>query len=284
MAIKSSVGKKGRNLKADVIEIQNLLNRATRIPYRLLDTDGFVGAKTIERIEFFQREVMGFQFPDGLIDAGGKSWSVPSRYSKGTPTYFSAHFCCFDPPKKPKYSPELDNESTSSAADEIAWGAKVTPAFKQKVIKIAAGLGVSPDYLMACMAFETGGSFSPSIKNAAGSGATGLIQFMPSTAKHLGTTVEALAKMDAVQQLDYVESYFKLIRKPMRTLEDVYMSILYPAAVGKAADSALFTMGKKTYEQNAGFDANKDGIITPAEISVKVRAMYTKGLTKGYKG
>jgi hypothetical protein len=163
-------------------------------------------------------------------------------------------------------------------------GAKVTPAFKKKVVKIATGLGVSPDYLMACMAFETGGTFSPSIKNAAGSGATGLIQFMPSTAKHLGTTVEALAKMDAVQQLDYVESYFKLVRKSIRTLEDVYMSILYPAAVGRAADSSLFTKGKKTYEQNAGFDSNKDGIITPAEISVKVRAMYTKGLTKGYKG
>ena len=62
MAIKSSVGKKGKNVKADVIEVQDLLNRATRIPYRLLDTDGFAGAKTIERIEFFQREVMGFQF------------------------------------------------------------------------------------------------------------------------------------------------------------------------------------------------------------------------------
>lgn len=283
MAIKSSVGKKGKNVKADVLEVQNLLNRAIRIPYRLLDTDGFVGAKTIERIELFQSEVMGFQFPDGLIDAGGKTWSVLSRYSKGTPTYLSTHFYCFDQPKKPKYSVELDNSSTSTTG-EIAWGAKVTPAFKKKVIKIAAGLGVSPDYLMACMAFETGGTFSPSIKNAAGSGATGLIQFMPSTAKHLGTTVEALAKMDAVQQLDYVESYFKLVNKPIRSLEDVYMSILYPAAVGRAADSALFTKGKKTYEQNAGFDSNKDGIITPAEISVKVRAMYTKGLTKGYKG
>jgi hypothetical protein len=283
MAISSSVGKKGKNLKADVFTVQELLNRAVRIPYRLLDADGFIGPKTIERIEFFQHEVMGFQFPDGLIDANGKTWAVLSRYAKGTPGFISTHFYCFDTPKKPKYSVELDTETVSST-DEIAWGAKVTTAFKQKVIKIAANLGVSPDYLMACMAFETGGTFSPSIKNAAGSGATGLIQFMPSTAKHLGTTVEALAKMDAVIQLDYVEKYFKLTNKPIKTLEDVYLSILYPAAVGKDANSALFTKGKKTYEQNSGFDANKDGIITPAEISVKVRAMYNKGLTKTYKG
>ncbi len=178
---------------------------------------------------------------------------------------------------------ELDNEEVSST-DAIAWGAKVTVAFKQKVIQIAARLGVSPDYLMACMAFETSGSFSPSIKNAAGSGATGLIQFMPTTAKGLGTSVEALAAMTAEAQLDYVEKYFKATRKPLRTLEDVYMSILYPAAVGRDPASTLFTSGTKKYEQNAGFDSNKDGIITPAEISVKVRGMYNKGLTKGFKG
>lgn len=283
MAIKSSVGKKGKNIKEDVKEVQDLLNRALRVPYRLLDVDGFAGAKTIERIEFFQSEVVGFQFPDGLIDANGKTWSILSRYRQGIPTYLSTHFHSFDPPRNPRFN-AVSITATSSSNTEIAWGAKVSPAFKQKAIKIANGLGIPPDYLMACMAFETGGTFSPSIKNAAGSGATGLIQFMPSTAKQLGTTVEALAAMSAIEQLDYVERYFKLIRTPIRTLEDVYMSILYPAAVGRDANSTLFEKGKKTYQQNSGFDSNKDGIITPAEISVKVRAMYTKGLTSGYKG
>ena len=32
---------------------------------------------------------------------------------------------------------------------------------------------------MAVMSFETGGTFNPGILNVAGSGATGLIQFMP---------------------------------------------------------------------------------------------------------
>jgi soluble lytic murein transglycosylase-like protein len=35
---------------------------------------------------------------------------------------------------------------------------------------------------MACMAWESGRSFRPDVKNMAGSGATGLIQFMPTTA------------------------------------------------------------------------------------------------------
>jgi hypothetical protein len=50
---------------------------------------------------------------------------------------------------------------------------------------------------MACMAFEKGETFSPCVKNP-GSSATGLIQFMSSTAKSLGTTTNDLCKMSAV--------------------------------------------------------------------------------------
>ncbi|MBB3061912.1 lytic transglycosylase domain-containing protein [Microbulbifer rhizosphaerae] len=145
-------------------------------------------------------------------------------------------------------------------------------------------LGISPDFLMSCMAFETGETFSPSIKNAAGSGATGLIQFMPRTARGLGTTTEELAKMTAEKQLDYVEKYFLPYKGKLKTLEDIYMAILYPVAIGMDPGEALFRRGAKTYEQNSGFDKDEDGVITPAEISVKVRQKYEKGLQQGYLG
>lgn len=48
-----------------------------------------------------------------------------------------------------------------------------------------------------------------SLATVATSGATGLIQFMPATAQGMGTTTAALAAMSAVQQLDYVQRYFK---------------------------------------------------------------------------
>lgn len=172
----------------------------------------------------------------------------------------------------------------SPGGGQVAWGAKVSADFKAKVIQISKELAIKPDFLMACMAFETGETFSPSIKNAAGSGATGLIQFMPSTAQGLGTSTAALAAMTAVDQLDYVKKYFHPYRGRLMTLEDVYMAILYPAAIGKGADSTLFKEGTKAYTQNKGFDANHDGVITPAEVSVKVRAKYTKGMSPGYVG
>ncbi len=167
----------------------------------------------------------------------------------------------------------------AAGSQKIAWGAKVTQEFKTKVIGIANQLGIDPSYLMACMAFETGETFSPSIRNAAGSGATGLIQFMPATARGLGTSTEALAAMTAVAQLDYVKKYFQPYSGRLKTLEDVYMTILYPAAVGKDANSTLFAGGTKAYQQNAGLDKNGDNRITPAEVSGIVRAKYNKGLT-----
>jgi len=167
---------------------------------------------------------------------------------------------------------------------EIAWGAKVSTEFKDKVIKISAELGFKPDYLMACMAFETGYTFSPSKKNGAGSSGTGLIQFMKATAESMGTTTTELAAMTAVKQLDYVRQYFLWKKNKLKTLEDVYFTILFPAAIGKSGSDAVFTKGDKYYNANKGLDKNKNGIVTADEVSASVRAAYNKGLKTGYKG
>jgi hypothetical protein len=136
---------------------------------------------------------------------------------------------------------------------------------------------------MACIAFESAESFRPDIRNAAGSGATGLIQFMPTTAKGLGTTTAALAAMTAVKQLDYVETYFWPYRGRLKTLSDVYMAILWPKGIGKPENYVLWDMASPiTYRQNAGLDANKDSGITKAEAAAKVQAMLDKGRTEPY--
>ncbi len=58
---------------------------------------------------------------------------------------------------------------------DIAWGKKVSRTFVDRVLWIKDELQLDPEHgasqLMACMGFESGGTFSPTIKNAAGSGA-----------------------------------------------------------------------------------------------------------------
>ena len=150
-------------------------------------------------------------------------------------------------------------------------------SFKDSVSATAKRLGISEDDLYAVMAFETGGTFNPAEKNKAGSGATGLIQFMPSTAEGLGTTTDELAKMSRTEQMKYVEKFLSNKGISGKGLSDVYMAVLFPAAVGKPDDFVLFGKGAMSgytgtaYEQNRGLDANNDGSITKAEASAKVQ-------------
>ncbi len=151
--------------------------------------------------------------------------------------------------------------------------------FFKEIVKMAYRLNPANQFLAnqiaAVINFESG--FSSSIRNAAGSGATGLIQFMPETASGLGTNVEELAGMDPVGQLAYVESYLQPKQNNakvkngtgLQSICDVYMSVLYPIAVGSDSNTAILT-GPYEYSQNSGLDLNRDGIITISEASQAV--------------
>jgi hypothetical protein len=149
---------------------------------------------------------------------------------------------------------------------------KVTPAFVEKVKEIAARVHVEPLNLLAVMSFESG--LNPKAVNK-DSGATGLIQFLKSTAEGLGTTTAKLTEMTAEEQLPFVEKFFagsKAKLKEHHTLEDTYMAVLFPSAIGKGPDHVLFRKPTKRYEQNSVLDVNKDGTVTVREAAAKVRA------------
>lgn len=170
---------------------------------------------------------------------------------------------------------------------QIAWGARVSAPFKTKVLALAGHLGCDPSNLMACMAFETGETFSPCVTNPM-SGAIGLIQFMPkTTAPALGTSAESLGHMSDVDQLDYVAKYLEHYRGHIHTLSDLYMTILWPAAVGKPESFVLFAAAdqhNRAYLQNKGLDINHDGAVTKAEAASKVHDKLVKGLQPGFIG
>lgn len=172
-----------------------------------------------------------------------------------------------------------------TAPPPVAWGAKVSPAFRDRVRQFPTLLNApatTADDYMAVMAFETGRTFDPAIRNAAGSGAVGLIQFMPATlGGDFGLTVGQAAAMTAEEQLELVLRYWSRYAGRLVSLSDVYMAVLLPSAIGKAEDQALFTAGTKAYLQNRGLDANTDGRITKAEAAARVLAMRAEGLMPG---
>jgi len=144
-------------------------------------------------------------------------------------------------------------------------------AFLSKVTGIAAKLKVVPDWLMIVFFIEC--SLDHRKVNPI-SGATGLIGFMPSTARGLGTSTAALRAMSNVDQLDYVYSYFKPYSGRFNSIEDLYTVTFFPKALGQPDSYILQTDTLKAdtiARQNPAYDLNFDKAITYGELKTAIR-------------
>lgn len=148
-------------------------------------------------------------------------------------------------------------------SDKIKSNSKAT--FESKVVQIANALGFDPNWLMIVMFFESG--LNPQAVNSQ-TGASGLIQFMPPTARNMGTTVEDIRAMDAIDQLDYVYQYLLPFKGKIKSLVDLYLRVFYPAAVGQPDDYILGGNNpEKLAAQNKVFDLDKNGLVTKGEVA-----------------
>tara|TARA_Y100000385_G_scaffold220996_1_gene230616 strand:+ start:2083 stop:4074 length:1992 start_codon:yes stop_codon:yes gene_type:complete len=137
--------------------------------------------------------------------------------------------------------------------------------FLQEVTRLSQKYQIKEGDLLALMASESG--LDPRIVNPK-SGATGLIQFTPATARGLGTTTSDLLGMTRAQQMKYVEKFFDQAKLPKgATAGQLYATVIAPAYASKDPSTPLYTRadGKK-YIDNAPLDANNDGTITVGEM------------------
>lgn len=161
-------------------------------------------------------------------------------------------------------------------------------AFLTKIKKIAGSFKFEPIDLLACINFETARTFDPSKRNDT-STATGLIQFLESTITELsgGTVkdgviikpgsvnIDTLARMTRVEQLDWVEKYFKKWGWPNSSvsepsLANIYLTIFLPKAAFEPADKQIASTTFRTtayYANRNAFDKGNLGYFTPAMIS-----------------
>jgi hypothetical protein len=154
-------------------------------------------------------------------------------------------------------------------------------AFRSALAEMALSLGLNPSYIAASMAIETGRTFSPSIQNPY-TRATGLIQFMPATARAMGTSIDALKSMSAIEQLAYVKLFFRphIGRIRPDVPGDYYLAIFYPALVGRDPSSVIFSAGDTGYAQNSGLDRNGDGVITAGDVTATVDGVVANARTR----
>lgn len=137
------------------------------------------------------------------------------------------------------------------------------PAVQRELLAIASRRRLDVDHLAALIQHESG--WNPKAENPA-SHAVGLIQFMPSTAKGLATTVDALRAMTTLEQLAYVEKYFEHVCPHGCAPRDIAMAGFLPSRIGHPDSEVAFERGTVGYTQNAALDRDKDGRILLGEV------------------
>jgi len=169
--------------------------------------------------------------------------------------------------------------------------------FKQALINTASALGYNPDWLAVLIygesrfnakAVNTQPSSVPGydadgkLVKSAGTPdsrdpytrsryrATGISQFMPATAKNLGTSNQALFNLSRTKQLNYTYAYYKNWAKAGIVPKNVYEFFLinfYPVAVGKPDNFILgsersLSVASSIAKSNPGLDYDGDGYIS----------------------
>lgn len=147
-------------------------------------------------------------------------------------------------------------------------------AILAKVQEVGSRLLIPADWLMIVFKIEAtkNGKIDSTAVNPY-TGATGYIQFMPSTARSLGTSVQALAAMSPVDQLEYVYKYFAPYRGKLQSVQDLYTVTFFPKALGKPDDYILKTdtiSAGTIAAQNRPYDLNKDNQITYGELKAAI--------------
>ena len=148
---------------------------------------------------------------------------------------------------------------------------KTSAPFRRELIRMSDRLEANPGYLAAVMSFETAGSFDPAQPHLGGGSARGLIQFMPFVARKLGTTSAELEQMTGVEQLAFVEEYYRRVAGGrLNTISDHYLAVFAPIGVGKPASAVMYRAPTKEYKMNKPLDKNGDGTITVGEAAAPV--------------
>lgn len=149
-------------------------------------------------------------------------------------------------------------------------------AFIAELTRYAGLLGAKVDDLMLIMYAES--RLNEKARNPK-TRATGLIQFMPSTAIGLGTTVDKLMQMTNVEQLYFVYKYFQPYVGKLDSVYDFYKAVFFPIMLGKSQSWVLksSTLSADTVARaNPIIDINKNHEITVSEFEQYVSSFLKK--------
>lgn len=190
------------------------------------------------------------------------------------------------------------NIKKSKVVEENEWVAKlvdkgkITEEFLTKTRTIAKSLGTDYVALLSVMDFETEGTFEADEPNRAGSGAVGLIQFMPTTAASLlnekpFTGVYEKSVGDIIEKLErYPEAskkFYNLSRRGDTTLYKAYVTFARMSRIDQLDYVELYFLNRR--KENKEIDYSNPihlalAVFTPGKIKSDIQPediLFKKG-------
>lgn len=194
----------------------------------------------------------------------------------------------YEAPSEGKITPGGDGEGYKAITD--AAKAKLPPSMNNPEFlgcldNLAKSKNVPADSLLTVMQIESGFTSTDVPGKGASavnkySGASGLNQIIPSTAKGLGYTVEQIQGMSASEQMcGPVTKYFNMQTLPEKpSTADLYLANFYPAAVGKPDDYVMGDVsGGGSREQIAAANPifkGSDGLVSVGSVKNWIKTKY----------
>jgi LysM domain len=187
---------------------------------------------------------------------------------------------------KPGTRIRVNGSRDSQPPAKISGGGKTSPEFDKKLQQIADKLGISANDLYKIIKIESAGSFSPSSHDP-NNVSVGLIGFTEPTANRLGTSKAELSQMSAVDQLDYVYKFYKMVgAKSGDDVGTLYMRTFMPAFVNSPDNTVLGQKGGGTLilpsGKSSGLSMNKIWLQNPAFGKSQGQDSFTVGDVKKF--
>lgn len=137
-------------------------------------------------------------------------------------------------------------------AEQISTAYKISLELSLGLCAVARSVGAVPTDLANLVHFES--RFDPTSRGPSDPAAIGLVQFTPSSAASIGTSVEILRRMSAVEQIPFVKRYLDSIRRgrQLDTPHRLYMAVFFPEAIEWDPNRPFpeDLVRKNTYESN----------------------------------
>lgn len=145
---------------------------------------------------------------------------------------------------------------------------------RKELRKVSKELGIKPEWLYKTIFIECQGDI---YKSNPYSGAIGTIQFLPSTARLLGTDTSKIKQMTTCQQLQLTKKYIQIVSNGRKiiSLHQLYLLVFFPQAAYQSESYIIGDNHTNVFKYNKILCDKADTTLTVSHIKRFLDRIFT---------